>query len=107
MAPVIAEEVKARISNLKKKKAPGASEINAQVLQHVTPNIIEQIINILNACTSTGHMPKSFKEAIIVMIPKRERDTTNPSNYRPTYFLENIGKILERIINVRLQRNIE
>ena len=46
ISPVTAEEVKARISSLKKKKAPGVSKINAQLLYHVTLNIIQQITNI-------------------------------------------------------------
>ena len=107
IAPVKAEEVKARISNLKKKKSPGASKINAQILQHLTPNFIEQITNIFNACISTGHMPKAFKEAIIVLIPKGKGDTTNLSNYRPISLLENIEKIIERIINEKLQGHPE
>ena len=107
ISPVTEEEVKARITNLKKKKAPGASKINAQLLQHATPNIIQQITNIYNACLSSGYFPKAFKEAIMVLIPKGERDTTNPSNYRPISLLENIGKILERIVNERLQGHLE
>ena len=51
--------------------------------------------------------PKSFKEAIMVLIHKGERDTTNISNYKPISLLENVEKILERIINERLQRNLE
>ena len=43
----------------------------------------------------------------MVLIPIGERDTTNPSNYRPISLLENIEKILERIINERLQRYLE
>ena len=76
-------------------------------MQHVTPNIIEKITNIFNACISTGHMPKTFKETIIILIPKGETDTTNTSNYRSISLLENIGKILERIIKERLQRHLE
>ena len=48
---------------------------------------------------------KAFKEAIIVLIPKGERNTTNPGNYRPISLLENRRKILERIIKERLQSN--
>ena len=73
IAPITADEVKAKISNLKKKKAPDASKINAQFLQHVTPNIIKQITNLFNACISTGHMPKTFKETIMVLIPKGKK----------------------------------
>ena len=97
-----AEEVKARITSLKKKTAPGASKINAQLLQHAAPNIIQQITNIYNACISTEYFSKAFKEDIMVLILKGERDTTNPSNYRPKSLLEIIGKILERIMNGRL-----
>ena len=50
---------------------------------------------------------KAFKEAIIVLIPKGERNTTNPGNYRPISLLENRRKILERIIKERLQRHLE
>ena len=46
ISPVTTEEVKAIITYLKKKKAPGARKINAQLLQHATPNIIQQITNI-------------------------------------------------------------
>ena len=59
-----------------KKKALGTSKINAQILQQVAPNIIEQITNIFSTCISTGHIPKAFKEAIMVLIQKGERDTT-------------------------------
>ena len=43
----------------------------------------------------------------MVLIPKGEMDTTNQSNYRPISLLENIEKILERIINERLLRHLE
>ena len=76
-------------------------------MQYVTTNNIEQITNILDARISTGHLPKPFKEAIMVLIPKGKRDTTNPSKYRPISLVENIKKILERIINERLQGHLE
>ena len=43
----------------------------------------------------------------MVLIPNRERDTTNPSNYKLISLLEDIGKIHDRIINERLQRHLE
>ena len=43
----------------------------------------------------------------MLLIAKGEGDTTNISNYRPIYLLENLGKFLERIINERLQRHLE
>ena len=52
---VMAKEVETRITNLKKKNAPGARKINAQLLQHATINIMQQITNIYNAI-----LPKSL-----------------------------------------------
>ena len=43
----------------------------------------------------------------MILIPKRERNTTNPSNYRLISLLENIGKIIERKINERIQGHFE
>ena len=42
-----------------------------------------------------------------ILIPKGEKITTNPSNYRLISLLENIQKILERIIIERLQRHLD
>ena len=50
-------------------------KLNAQIIQHATPNII-QIINIYNACISTGYFQKAFNGANY----KKRRGTTNPSN---------------------------
>ena len=76
-------------------------------MQQVAPNIIEQITNIFSTCISTGHIPKAFKEAIMVLIPKGERDTTNFIKYKPIHLPENSRKILERIINERLQGHLK
>ena len=62
IAPLIAEDVKARISKVKKKKIPGASKINEQNLQHVTPNIIDQITNIFNAVYLQDTCPKHSRK---------------------------------------------
>ena len=89
------EEVKWRKSNLKKKKAPGASKINAQILQHVISNIIEQITIILNTSISTGYMPADYKEAVIVLIPKGERDCKSKqlwTNLSTRKYGENVRK---------------
>ena len=47
-------------------------------------------------------MPKSWKEATIIPIPKPSKDNTNPNNYRPIALTSCICKTLELMINVRL-----
>ena len=50
----------------------------------------------------TGNVPKSWKEATIIPIPKPGKDNTNPNNYRPIALTSCICKPLERMINERL-----
>jgi hypothetical protein len=47
-------------------------------------------------------MPKTWKEANIVPIPKPDRDHSICKNYRPIALLSCVGKLLERIICNRL-----
>ena len=47
-------------------------------------------------------MPKSWKEATVIPIPKPGKDNTNPNNYRPIALTSCICKTLERMINERL-----
>ncbi len=56
----------------------------------------------MNACFSAGYFPSVFKEAIIKFIPIKDKAIANPVNYRLISLLEVPGKIIERIIQVRL-----
>ncbi len=66
------EEIKTCIRR-SKKKAPGSTKINIQILQNCTHKTLERLKkkNIFNACLSIGYFPNVFKEAVIKFIPKR------------------------------------
>ncbi len=95
------EEIKSYIGRAKK-KAPGSTKINIQILEKCTFKTLEQLKNIFNACLSIGYFPNVFKEAIIKFIPKKDKNLKNPINYRPISLLEVPGKIFERAILARL-----
>ncbi len=96
------DEIKMYIKR-SKKKAPGFTKINIQILQNCTENTFLQLKkNIYNACLSIGYFPTVFKEAIIKFIPKKDKSPLNPTNYRPISLLEVPGKIFERLIQARL-----
>ena len=50
----------------------------------------------------TGILPETWKEAIVIPIPKQGKDSTNPSNYRPIALTSYICKSMERKVNYRL-----
>ncbi len=48
--------------NESKKKAPGASKINKQIIEKCTDKFLDQLTNINNACLYTRYFPQAFKK---------------------------------------------
>ena len=107
IAPIEPEDVKLFIRQLKKKKSPGKSGITNKMLKKLPNSYITYLTKIYNAALSMGYFPDSFKQAIVIMKPKKGKNTNNPLNYRPISLLEPIAKIYEKIINQRLKTYIE
>ena len=59
-------------------------------------------LEIFNNIWKTGNIPKSWKEATVIPIPKPDKDHTDPTNYRPIALTSCICKTMERMINDRL-----
>ena len=55
----------------------------------------------------SGTFPETWRQSIIVPIPKSGKDTSNPQNYRHIALTSCLCKTLERMINSRLTWNVE
>ena len=82
--------------------SPGPDDIHYQFLKHLPDTSLSVLLKIFNDIWETGNVPKSWKEATIIPIPKPGKDNTNPNNYRPIALTSCICKTLERMINERL-----
>ena len=82
--------------------AVGPDEIHYQILKHLPQNSLKCLLSIFNHIWKSGNFPKSWKEAIIIPIPKPGKDHSDPSNYRPIALTSCICKTMERMINDRL-----
>ena len=60
------------------------------------------VTSTVNHVWKNGILPDSWKEAIVIPIPKSGKDTCNPANYRPIALTSCICKTLERMVNDRL-----
>ena len=90
-----------------KNNTPGTSNINKTILMQLPIEAIEIFTQILNLSLSMGYFPTKFKHATIKLIPKPNKATTNPINFRPISLLEVPSKVYEKIINKRLSRHLE
>ena len=82
--------------------AVGFDEIHYQFLKHLPFRSLDSLRRIFNQVWHTGILPDSWKEAIVIPIPKPGKDSTNPANYRPIALTSCICKTMERMVNDRL-----
>ena len=82
--------------------AVGCDDIHYQFLKHLPFRSLDSLLRIFNQVWHTGILPDSWKEAIVIPVPKPGRDSTNPANYRPIALTSCICKTMERMVNDRL-----
>jgi ribonuclease HI len=85
-----------------KNTSPGPDEVHYELLRHLPLNAMELLLSIFNLIFTTGNFPSSWRQAIVVPIPKPGKDDSDPSNYRPIALTSCVCKTMERMINNRL-----
>ena len=96
-----------RIIREMKDKTPGESGIRKRIIEKLPTIALNKLKDIINHAISMGYFPERFKTAILTMIPKPNKDSTKPENYRPISLLEVPGKIMEKLLKERLVRFLE
>ena len=87
-------------------KAPDTSGISKMYLTQVPENIRWTLTMVYNVTLALGHLPGRFKHAQVVMIQKKPNAAT-VNEYRPISLLEVPEKVLERLLNDRVQQYME
>ena len=84
--PTSIAEVMTLILQLDDSKAPGPTDIPIKILKIAAPIIVPHLVNIINKSFELGIYPNSLKV----------------NNYRPISLLPTLGKIIEKLMNIRL-----
>ncbi|WP_144077465.1 reverse transcriptase domain-containing protein, partial [Solemya velum gill symbiont] len=79
-APFHMHELTSSITKAKD-SAPGPDHIHYQMLKHLPGTALYTLLAIFNHLWFTGWFPPSWREAIVIPIPKQNKDHANPSNY--------------------------
>lgn len=99
-------EIATIIKNLKNKKSAGPDQISNKIIKKLSFKIICRLAKIYEACIANNYFPKEWKRAKIFLIFKKGNKQI-PANYRPISLLSNLGKILEKIIIFRLNKQLK
>lgn len=100
------EEIKYALQ-LTRNSSPGEDEISYTLLKSLQQTNLDELQLIFNQSFKTGIIPKSWKEGMMIPIPKPGKPKTLLSSYRPIALLSCIGKTMERIVKSRLEYIVE
>ena len=101
--PLSKNEIKEAISQMENQKSPGVDGIPIEFYKEYY-TLLEEDLHQLhrNILFKTILSTKTMKQAIITLIPKKDKDLEDPKNWRPISLLCIDYKILTKILANRL-----
>lgn len=100
--PPSAEDLAKAVKQLAKNKAPGASGILPEMVQHAGEEAISFLLSLVHQVWAEGCVPQAWRDAEIVPIPKKG-DLSLCDNWRGIALLDVVGKLVGRLVHGRLQ----
>ena len=88
--------------NKSNNSSPDPDQIHYGILRHLPIETLHILLEIINETWKSDTFPESWREALIISIPKPGKDHLNPLNYRPITLTSCICKTVERMVNERL-----
>ena len=101
------EEVLTAAASLPRAKAPGPDGVPNEMVREAVFASPETFVAGFNSCLNLGVFPREWKEASLVLIRKPGKDGSEASHYRPISLLDGIGKVLEKILKLRIETVLE
>ena len=100
-------EFAAALQHLKPSKAPGPDSICPELILHAGAALKSWLRDFLSSCLRRLKIPKIWRRALVVAIPKPGKPVGDPKSYRPISLLCVPYKILERLIYARVEPLID
>ena len=104
--PVTENEVRKLISKSQSKSCE-LDPIPTWLLKECLDELLPTITKLINYSLEFSYVPKSFKSSLIrPLIKKSDLDANTLKNYRPVSNLPYVSKILEKIVDSRLEKHL-
>ena len=100
------QEVEHAVLNLKNRKSPGVDGIPAEVWKHGGPTVTKRLHELICRIWEAEEVPQQWKDAKLVSIFKKKGDRAICGNSRGIALLSVAGKILAKIMLIRLNHHI-
>ena len=96
-------EFTAALQHLKPGKAPGPDSICPELILHAGAALKSWLRDFLSSCLRRLKIPKIWRRALVVAIPKPGKPVWDPKSYRPISLLCVPYKILEKLIYAHVE----
>ena len=80
----------------------GPDEIAPDLLKHLSADVGVELLKILNHSWLEGWCPQSWRDVVIILFLKKDKDPQSVDSYRPIALTSTICKLIERVIVNRL-----
>ncbi|XP_063620671.1 uncharacterized protein LOC134793075 [Cydia splendana] len=100
-------ELGAAVLRINKNKAPGPDGIPGRAWVLAIGPLGPRVRALFSACFEQGRFPRMWKTGKLVLIQKMGRPADSSSAYRPIVLLDEVSKLFERIISLRLLKHLE
>lgn len=100
-------EIRNVCNHLNTKKTPGYDLITNKIIKELPKKALLKLQYIINACFKTKYVPRHWKIAEVIVIPKPGKPTSDVSSYRPISLLPTLSKVFERLFLTRLNKIID
>ena len=101
--PITEQEISSAIRTLKQGKSPGLDHISNNMLKCGQLVLLPCIHKLFNNCLTHGIYPKTWTSGYITPIHKNG-DTSDPNNYRGITVTNALGKLFNKILDIRLEK---
>jgi len=72
------------------------------MLKHLPQDALHTLLHIINQLWSSESFPSVWQQAVVLPIPKADKDRSDPNSYRPIALTSCLCKVVERMISDRL-----
>ena len=105
--PITMEELEKALRLTKSNKAAGPDLIPIETIKAGGEPMKNLILELLNLAWNTGTVPEEWNQSIICPIFKNKGDPLECCNHRRISLMSHVGKLYERILEIRLRAQVE
>ena len=105
--PITLEMITKAINKMASGKAAGPSGIIAEMLKPVGEAGAVEVRDLIEDIISEGCIPTDWQESFIVNLYKGKGDALNRGNYRGLKLIEQVMKVLERVVEGLVRQRVE